>query len=289
LIPTPSKTKTTSVSRFGVPDLGVGVGFRLPHVSDVLDGDQLEHIDWFEVISENFMVGEGSNPLHNLGRLIERYPVVSHGVGASLGGDEDTSHTRELKRLLDWLDPPWVSDHCCWTGTPHARLHDLLPLPYTEDVIRHLVRRIQDTQQTLGRPFAIENVSSYLSWKDSTMTEWDFLAEVLERADCGLLLDVNNIFVSACNHGFDPLEYLDAIPTDRVVQIHLAGHTILPTHRLDTHSAPVCDEVWDLYGRAIKKLGPVSTLIEWDDDIPDLPRLEQEAARAREVRDRALA
>ena len=284
-----SPQATTSVSRFGVPDLGIGVGFRLPHVHDVLEGDDLEHIDWFEVISENYMVGQGSNPLHNLARLRERYPVVNHGVSASLGGDEDTEHTRRLKVLCDWLDPPWVSDHCCWTGTPHARLHDLLPLPYTEEVIQHLVRRIQATQQALGRVFAIENVSSYLTWRASTMTEWDFLTEVLERADCALLLDVNNVFVSARNHGFDPLDYLDAIPTDRVVQIHLAGHSVLETHRLDTHSAPVCEEVWALYERVLRRLGPVTTLIEWDDDIPSLERLEQEAATAAEVRARALA
>jgi len=276
------------VSRFDVPDLGIGVGFRLPHYAEVVDGDPLEHIDWFEVISENFMVGGGS-PLHFVGKLKERYPVVTHGVSACLGGEGDQEHLRLLGQLVDWLDPPWVSDHCCWTGTPHARVHDLLPLPYTEEVIRHLVRRIRETQQALGRPFAIENVSSYLTWKDSTMTEWDFLAQVLERADCALLLDLNNIFVSAENHGFDPLEYLDAIPMDRVVQIHLAGHTVFETHRLDTHSAPVCDEVWALYENAIRQIGPMSTLIEWDDDIPALSRLEEEARKAREVRDRVLA
>lgn len=254
----------------------------------MVGGADLEHIDWFEVISENFMV-EGGSPLHFLNKLRERYPVVTHGVGANLGGEPDAEHLRLLRRLCDEVNPPWVSDHCCWTGTPHSRLHDLLPLPYTETVIRHLVRRIRETQQALGRPFAIENVSSYLSWKDSTMTEWEFLAEVLERADCGLLLDVNNIFVSAENHGFSAQAYLDAIPADRVVQIHLAGHSVFETHRLDTHSAPVCPEVWDLYERAIRRIGPVSTLIEWDDDIPSLERLEQEAATAREVRDRALA
>jgi len=269
------------VSKFGVPDLGVGVGFRLPHYREVVE----EHpeMDWFEVISENFMV-DGGSPRWHLDRLREQYRVVPHGVSACLGGDEDLDHTARLRRLVRDLDPPWVSDHLCWTGSAHAKAHDLLPLPYTEEVLRHVVERARKLQDQLQRPLAIENVSSYATWKASAMPEWEFLARIAEEADCALLLDVNNVFVSSENHGFDPREYLAALPTDRVVQIHLAGHSVLETHRLDTHDHPVCEEVWALYGEVSRTLGPVTTLIEWDEHIPPFSRLQEEAATARRLR-----
>ncbi|MCA9567243.1 MAG: DUF692 domain-containing protein [Myxococcales bacterium] len=275
-----------SVSRFEVPDLGIGVGFRVPHYRQVVD--ERPEMDWFEVISENFMV-DGGRPLHWLDRLADAYPVVPHGVAMSVAGVEHPEHTARLRTLLDRLAPPWFSDHLCFTGTEALTTHDLLPVPYTDAVRDHIVDRIKRVQDVTGRLFAVENVSSYLTYKASTVPEWDFLADVLERADCAMLLDVNNIFVSAQNHGFDPAVFLDALPHDRVVQIHLAGHSIKDGYRLDTHDAPVCDEVWDLYAAAVRKVGSVSTLIEWDGHIPTFERLQQEARRAREVRDAALS
>ena len=270
-----------AVSRFGVPDLGVGVGFRVPHYHHVVT--ETPAMDFFEVIAENFM-GDGGSPRWHLDRLKAHYPVVLHGVSACFGGPEDPEHTARLLGLVDHVDPPWISDHLCWTGSAHASAYDLLPLPYTDEVATHTARRVRRLQKMARRPVAIENTSSYATWKASTMTEWAFLNRVLEQADCALLLDVNNVFVSSVNHGFDPLEYLDALPLDRVVQIHLAGHTILPTHRLDTHDHPVCDEVWELYREVCRRAGPISTLIEWDDHIPSFERLSQEAATAREIR-----
>jgi uncharacterized protein len=274
------------VSRFDVPDLGVGVGFRIPHYREI--GEDRPPMDWFEVISENFMV-EGGQPIHWLDRVREAYPVVPHGVAANLGGERDAEHEDKLVALVANLQAPWFSDHLCWTGTAHVRIHDLLPLPYTPEMRDRVVERIKRLQDRTQRPFAVENVSSYLTYRSSRVPEWDFLAEVAERADCALLLDVNNIYVSACNHGFDPEAYIDAVPADRVVQIHLAGHTLKPEgHRLDTHDREVCAEVWSLYRRAIRRIGPVSTLIEWDEHIPSFARLSEEAALARATRAEVL-
>ncbi len=275
-----------TVSKFRVPDLGVGVGLRVPHYGHILD--QTPAMDWFEIISENFMV-DGGSPRYHLDRVRERYAVVPHGVSMNLAGPRDPEHLAGLARLVAHIEPPWVSDHLCWTGTAHARVHDLLPVPYTPAVRDAVVDRIDEVQQRLGRPFALENVSSYLAYKDSVMPEWDFLAEVAERADCALLLDVNNVYVSSVNHDFDPDDYLAHVPADRVVQIHLAGHSVREGYLLDTHDAPVCDEVWALYARAIARLGAVATSIEWDDHLPDFPRLQAEAETARRVRDRAVA
>ena len=269
------------VSRFGVPDFGVGVGFRIPHFRKVVD--ERPEMDWFEVISENFMV-DGGSPLYFLERLAAAYRVIPHGVSLSLGSVGDPDHLARLCALVSRLDPPWISDHLCFSGTPQVRVNDLLPVPYTVRMRDHLVDRIREVQDRIGRPFAVENVSSYLTYRDSVMQEWDFLSEVVERADCALLLDVNNIFVSSVNHGFDPQRYLDAIPVDRVVQMHLAGHTIKEGFRLDTHDAPVCDEVWALYRDAVRRVGSVSTLIEWDGNIPSFERLQEEAAMARALR-----
>jgi len=274
------------VSRFAVPDLGVGVGFRVPHYGVVLN----EHpaMDWFEVIAENFML-DGGPPLENLARLHAAYPVVPHGVSMSLGDAADPDHQRRLLALLARLNPPWFSDHACWTGHAGVNTHDLLPLPYTDDVLQHVIDRIKRIQDLSGRLFAVENVSSYLSYRGSTMPEAEFMAALCERADCALLLDVNNVFVSSVNHGFEPESTLNTLPLDRVVQVHLAGHSIRDGFRLDTHDHPVCDEVWALYAALIGKIGAVSTLIEWDDQIPSFERLQAEANAARAVRDRALA
>jgi uncharacterized protein (UPF0276 family) len=243
-------------------------------------------MDWFEVISENFMVGGGS-PLYHLDALRAHYPVVNHGVSLSLGGGRDAEHLDRLVALTRRIDPPWLSDHLCWVGDAHRRSFDLLPVPYTDAVRDRIVDRIREVQDRTGKLFAVENTSSYLSYRASVVPEQDFLAEVVTRADCALLLDVNNVFVSSVNHGFDPERFLDGLPLDRVVQVHLAGHKTLPGYRLDTHDRPVCDEVWALYRRLIGVIGRVSTLIEWDDDIPSFARLQEEAARARAARDAA--
>ena len=275
-------------ARHAIPDLGVGVGFRAPHHGRVLD--ERPAMDWFEVISENFMV-DGGRPLDNLARLRDAYPVVPHGVSLAVGSVEplDTDHLTRLRALVDRLDPPWVSDHLCWGRAPGLHLHDLLPLPYTREAVNLVVERVKRVQGSLERPFALENVSSYMTYRASSMSEWDFVTEVSERADCGLLLDCNNVYVSARNHGFDAARYIDAIPADRVVQMHLAGHTDKGTHVLDTHSVAVCDEVWSLYRRAVGRCGAVTTLVEWDDEIPAWEVLAAEAARARVMRAEVLA
>jgi uncharacterized protein len=274
--------------RHSIPDLGVGVGFRVPHYGHVLG----EHpaMDWFEVISENFMV-RGGKPLENLEKLRAHYPVVPHGVSLSIGATEplDAAYLARLKAVVDRINPPWASDHFCWTGTTRANLHDLLPLPMNREAVDHVVDRVKRVQDTLGRPFALENASSYLAFSSSSMPEWEFVASVAEKADCGILFDVNNVYVSAYNHGFDPNAYIDAIPADHVVQMHLAGHTDKGTYLLDTHSDHVRAEVWELYRRAVRRIGAVSTLVEWDDDIPSWDVLSLEAATARKVREEALA
>jgi len=273
--------------RHSIPDLGVGVGFRVPHYAHVLG----EHppMDWFEVISENFMV-RGGKPLDNLEQLCAGYPVVPHGVSLSIGATEplDPAYLARLKAVVDRIDPPWASDHLCWTGTARANLHDLLPLPLTEQALGHVVDRVKRVQDFLGRPFALENASSYLVFASSTMPEWEFVARVAEEADCGILFDVNNVFVSAHNHGFDANAYVDAMPGDRVVQMHLAGHADKGTYLLDTHSDHVRAEVWELYRRAVRRIGAVSTLVEWDDDIPSWDVLALEAATARKMRAEVL-
>jgi uncharacterized protein (UPF0276 family) len=247
-------------------------------------------MDWFEIISENFLVA-GGRPLENLARLQDAYRVVPHGVSLAIGSVEplDREYLTRLRALVDRLDPPWVSDHLCWGRVPGMHLHDLLPLPYTPEAVCLVVERVKRVQDVLARPFALENVSSYLTYRASAMSEAEFVAEVVERADCGLLLDCNNVYVSARNHGFDAEEYIDAMPADRVVQMHLAGHTDKGRYLLDTHADRVAEEVWALYRRAIERCGAVSTLVEWDDEIPEWEVLAAEAERARVVRAEVLA
>lgn len=274
------------VSRFGLPDLGIGVGLRVPHYRRF--AEERPAVDFLEILSENFM-GDGGSPATWLRQIVPHYPVVAHGVSASLGGPENPEHTRRLVRLVRQVDPHWVSDHACWVGDGQTTSHDLLPLPFTWSVIHHMVDRIKALQDAIGRPFALENVSSYASWRADGMPEWEFLAQIAERADCALLLDINNVYVNSQNHSFDPQTFLNGLPLDRVIQIHLAGHETHLTHKLDTHDRAVCEPVWDLYRSAIRRLGPVTTLIEWDANIPELERLLQEAETARGHRDRALA
>ncbi|HMJ14895.1 MAG TPA: DUF692 domain-containing protein [Polyangiaceae bacterium] len=273
---------------FDVPDLGIGVGLRIPHYAEVLE--TRPPVDFFEVISENFMV-QGGKPLYHLDRVLESYRVVQHGVSLSIGAPAppDMEYLARLKTLLRRVGSPWVSDHFCWCDAGGAHLHDLLPLPYTDSVVRLVAERARRIQDYLEVPFALENTSSYLTYTASGMPEWEFISEVAERADIALLFDVNNVYVSAYNHGFDPVEFIRNVPHDRIVQIHLAGHTNLGKYIIDTHSAPVIDPVWELYRQTIALTGPVSTLIEWDDEIPSLSRLLEEAARARAARDQVLS
>jgi uncharacterized protein (UPF0276 family) len=269
--------------RHSIPDLGVGVGFRVPHYEHVLT--TRPPMDWFEVISENFMV-RGGMPLQNLEKLLAHYPVVPHGVSLSIGGSAplDRNYLTRLKALADRIDPPWVSDHLCWSGTLGVHVHDLLPLPFTRQAMTHVAERVRQVQDFLERPFALENVSSYLTFRASAMPEWEFLSEVAEKADCGVLLDCNNIYVSSRNHGFSGDAYVDAVDPSRVVQMHLAGHTDKGAYLLDTHSDHVSGATWDLYKRALRRLGPTSVLIEWDDDIPSWDVLAEEAELARRLR-----
>jgi hypothetical protein len=271
----------------GFPHLGHGVGLRPQHYADVLERGA--RVDWFEVISENFMI-RGGRPLSVLERVRGERPIVLHGVSLSIGATDplNESYLSELRELASRFEPAWVSDHLCWGSYGRHYAHDLLPLPYTEEALGHVVARIGAVQDRLGRRILVENVSSYVAFAHSAMPEWEFLAAVAERADCGILLDVNNIYVSAVNHGFDPYRYVDAVPVDRVGQFHLAGHTDNGTHLLDTHDHPVRAEVWDLYRAAVRRFGRVSTLIEWDDRIPPFDDLLAESARARAAETEAL-
>jgi uncharacterized protein (UPF0276 family) len=273
------------MQRKELPFLGFGVGLRRPHYSHVLEGRPA--MDWFEVIAENFMVA-GGRPLEVLEQVRERYPIVLHGVSMSLGTTDELNreYLRDLARLARRFEPAWVSDHLCWTGVEGHNLHDLIPLPYTEEALRHVARRIREVQSILERRILIENVSSYMEFTISTLSEWEFLSAVAEEADCGILLDINNIYVSAFNHRFDPLIHIDAIPVNRVAQFHLAGHSNHGTYLLDTHDQPVCDAVWSLYEYAVRRFGEVSTLIEWDDNIPKFVEL---AATAEEAHRRCAA
>ncbi|HWE28404.1 MAG TPA: DUF692 domain-containing protein [Polyangia bacterium] len=270
-----------------VPHIGHGLGLRTPHYSTVVDDQPA--VDWFEVISENFMVA-GGNPRRVLRAVREHYPVVLHGVSLSIGSVDplDPHYLDELAKLAHEVEPAWVSDHLCWTRVGGHQSHDLLPLPYTEEALAHVADRISRVQDKLKRQILIENVSSYVSFTQSTMTEWEFLAALVERADCGLLLDVNNIFVSAFNHGFDARDFIDGIPLGRVGQVHLAGHSDCGTHLLDTHDHAVCDGVWQLYRRVLERFGRVSTLVEWDDLIPPFDELQAESKKAADLERQVL-
>ena len=271
---------------------GLGLGLRTDHYADfrATPARQLG-VDWLEVISENYLV-PGGKPLAHLDAIRRDCPMVMHGVSMSIGGTDplDLGYLRELAALADRIEPAWISDHLCWTGVDGRNLHDLLPLPYTEEALRHVAARVMKVQDLLGRRLVLENVSSYVSWAADEMAEWEFIAELTRRADCELLLDVNNVYVSAMNHGFDPHAFIDAMPADRVRQIHLAGHeTNDDGFLVDTHDHAVCEDVWALYRHAIKRLGPVPTMIERDDRIPPLAELVAELGRARHEAAAALA
>jgi len=262
------------------PFLGFGVGLRRPHYSEVLE--TRPRMDWFEVTTENFMVA-GGRPVAVLEGVRQCYPIVMHGVSLSIGSTDplNRDYLRQLDIMARRFEPAWISDHLCWTGVGGRNLHDLLPLPYTEEAVLHVARRIREVQDILCRRILVENVSSYAEFACSTLTEWEFLSAVAEEADCSILLDINNIFVSAFNHGFDAERYIESIPAERVQQFHLAGHQDHGKYLLDTHDHPVRAEVWDLYEHAVRRFGAVSTLIEWDDHIPDFRGLQVTADEAR--------
>lgn len=262
------------------PYLGFGLGLRTQHYTDILEGDP--RVDWFEVISENFMV-PGGQPLAILDRIAARYPVVMHGVSLSIASTApfDEDYLDGLVALSKRVQPKWISDHLCWTGVHGVNLHDLLPIPYTREALDHIVSRVHHVQERIGRALCLENVSTYVQFNRSEMSEWEFISELTRRTGCWLLFDVNNVYVSAFNHGYDALSFLNGIPADRVIQFHLAGHSDMVNYVVDTHDHPVRAEVWDLYEAALRRFGPVSTMIERDDHIPPLPELMEELDHAR--------
>ncbi|MBI2215407.1 MAG: DUF692 domain-containing protein [Acidobacteria bacterium] len=270
--------------RFDLPDLGIGIGLRTTHFSHILA--TWPEVDWFEALTENFL-DTGGRPAWVLDRVAERYPIVLHGVSLSIGSTDplDFNYLAKVKALASRTRAVWVSDHLCWTGVSGRNTHDLLPLPYDEATLRHVATRVREVSDYLERPLVLENPSSYLEFARSSMPEHEFLARLANEADCGLLLDVNNVYVSSFNHGFDLVAYIDAIPADRVVQYHLAGHTNNGTHIIDTHDDHVIDEVWNLYQHAVGRTGSVSTLLEWDANIPSFDVVHAEARKALRYRD----
>lgn len=266
--------------RRGLPDLGLGLGLRTTHYAHVLE--QSPPVDFFEILSENYLDTRGK-PLWFLDRVAERYPVVMHGVSMSLGTTDplDWQYLSALRTLRDRIGALWLSDHLCWTGVAGRNTHDLLPLPYTEEALQHVARRVREVQDFLGAPLVIENPSTYVEFAGATYTEWEFLAALTAETGCGLLLDVNNVYVSARNHGFDPERYFAGIPWHHVVQLHVAGHTDHGTHVVDTHSAPVADPVWHLLGEAHRRAGGAAILLEWDAEIPPFADAWAEAEKAR--------
>ena len=274
-------------NRWSLPDLGYGIGLRTSHFSHILSSRP--PVDWFEILTENYL-DTGGRPLYVLDQVAERYPTVLHGVSMSVGSTDpiDWDYLAKLKQLAKRTGAKWLSDHLCWTGVSGLNVHDLLPMPYTDESLRHTVSRVKQIQDFLEQPIALENPSTYLEFAHSTWAEWDFLSALAQEADCALLIDVNNIFVSSFNHGFDPKEYLDGIPADRVVQHHLAGHSNEGTHIIDTHDNHVIDEVWELYRYAYGRFGRVSTLLEWDANIPEFDVVHQEALKAATYRESGL-
>jgi uncharacterized protein len=270
-------------NRWGLPDLGIGIGLRTVHYPHILE--KKPDVDFFEVLSENYM-DTGGRPMWVLDQVADRYPIVLHGVSLNIGSADplDREHLSKLKSLAARTRAHWVSDHLCWTGVAGRNTHDLLPMPLTEEALRHVAARVKTVSDILERPLVLENASTYAEFTSSSMPEWEFFGRLMEDADCGMLLDVNNVYVSAFNHGFDPEAYIDAIDPSRVTQYHLAGHTNKGTHIIDTHNDHVIDPVWQLYRRSVARTGNVATLLEWDADIPDFDVVHAEALKARAYR-----
>jgi hypothetical protein len=284
---TAAQTALPDRSQDRPPYLGFGLGLRAQHYAEILDADPA--IDWFEAISENYMV-PGGQPLRMLDKIRARYPIVLHGVSLSIASTTpfDPEYLAGLKALAQRVEPKFVSDHLCWTGVHGVNLHDLLPIPYTREALDHIVARVHHVQDYLQRPLALENVSTYVQFAHSEMPEWEFIAELTQRTGCWLVFDVNNVFVSAYNHEYDAHAFIEGIPADRVVQFHLAGHEHNMTHIIDTHDAIVPEPVWELYRAAVRRFGAVSTLIERDDNIPPLAELVTELSVARSIAEEML-
>jgi len=292
-LPTPAPRPAAVQNRWGFPDLGIGVGLRTIHYPHILDNRP--DVDFFEILSENYM-DTGGRPLWVLDQVAARYPIVMHGVSMNIGSTDplDREHLTKLKALAERTKARWVSDHLCWTGVAGRNTHDLLPMPLTEEALAHVTARVRQVSEILERPLMLENASTYAEFAASSMPEWEFFGRLMEDADCGMLFDVNNVYVSSFNHGFDPEQYVDAIDPARVTQYHLAGHTNKGTHIIDTHNDHVIDRVWELYARSSARTGNVSTLLEWDADIPAFDVVHAEALKARahrreEKRDKKVA
>ncbi|MDR9861284.1 MULTISPECIES: DUF692 domain-containing protein [Pseudomonas] len=270
------------------PFLGYGLGLRSAYYQQILE--QSPDVDWFEVVSENFMV-QGGKALYYLDAIAERYPLVMHGVSLSIGGPHalDVDYLKQLKQLAERVNPAWISDHLCWSRGNAHQLHDLLPLPYTEESLEYIAERVRQVQDVLQRPLVLENVSSYVRAASDDFTEWEFLAALSRESGCELLLDVNNVYVSSRNHGFDPWTFIQSLPVDKVRQLHLAGHSDYGDYVIDTHDQPVSDPVWVLYQRTLEHFGPVATLLERDDHFPPFEALLEELQKARALGDRVLA
>lgn len=270
-------------NRWNLPDLGLGIGLRTVHFNHILKN--WPQLDWFEILSENYMDTEG-RPMYILDQIAERYPIAMHGVSLSIGSTDpiDFDYLRKLKALATRVNAVWLGDHVCWTGVAGRNGHDLFPIPYDEETLAFIIDRIKIVQDFMERPLILENPSTYLSFASSTMPEDEFIARMAEGADCGLLLDVNNVYVTCRNHDLDPQAYLENIPYDRVVQIHLAGHTDKGTHCIDTHDGRVIDAVWELYADVQKRAGNRATLLEWDAEIPSFDEVHAEALKARQFR-----
>ena len=264
-----------------MPNLGLGLGLRSKHFDHILRHQP--EVDWFEVISENFM-DSGGRPMHILRQIAERYPVVMHGVSMSIGSTDplNRDYLQKLKALAEEIQPQWISDHLCWTGVVGVNTHDLLPVPLNEETLEHISGRIQEVQEILERPLVLENPSSYLTFQHSTLSEWDFLRHLTEETGCGLLLDVNNVYVSCFNHGWDAQEYIEGIPAQSIVQMHLAGHQHCGDFIIDTHDGHVIDPVWELFRQVWQKTGGVATLLEWDSKIPEFEEMHAEVLKARQ-------
>ena len=274
--------------RLGFENLGLGVGLRSVHYPYILQ--QQPNVDWFEIISENYM-DSGGRARYVLDQIAERYRIVMHGVSLSIGSTDPLNfdYLGRLKKLADGIGAGWVSDHICWTGVAGRNTHDLLPIPFNEATLAHVADRVRIVQQVLERPLVLENPSSYVTFADSTMDEWEFTSRLAEEADCGLLLDVNNVYVSSVNHDFDPVAFIESLPHERIVQFHLAGHTNLGTHCIDTHDGRVVERVWQLYELAHRLTGGVATLLEWDARIPSFPEVHAEVLKARDYMSGKLA
>lgn len=274
---------TQKIPRLGLPNLGLGVGLRNKHFPYLLNNED-PLVDWFEIISENFMDNYGY-ARYALERIAEKRPVVMHGVSLSIGSTDPLSmdYLTKLKALEQFIKPQWVSDHLCWTGVAHVNTHDLLPMPLTEESLKHVVSRVNQVQDFMGRPLVLENPSTYIEFKENTLTEWEFLSALATETKCGLLLDVNNVYVSAFNHGYSAEQYIRSLPHHHIVQMHIAGPSDCGDYLVDTHDHPVPTPVWHLYKLAQELTGGVSTLLEWDAKIPEYPELVAELNKAKKV------